>query len=134
MMALEPGARLTVDRGGNNLWMARLVARTPRHDLTEIRQAKRSLDIQCHSHFTGGDDGATGFGGRMVFAPCAPLWCGDHGRRFTESGVIFELSRGLLASGISERFMRFNGQPDGEFSVRAAFSFAGSGQNLRTTY
>src|SRR6478672_2101512 len=86
-----PGARLTVDRGGNIYGMAPTGGANGLGTIYKISQAGAAWTFQVIHTFTGGDDGATGSAGRMVLRRArlygAATTGGAHG-----SGVIFELS------------------------------------------
>src|SRR6266576_228886 len=61
-----PGARVTVDRGGNIYGMAPTGGANGLGTIYRIRQASGAWTFNVIHTFTGGDDGATGSAGRMV--------------------------------------------------------------------
>ena len=127
-----PGARLTVDRGGNIYGMAPTGGANGLGTIYRIRQAGGAWTFNVIHTFTGGDDGATGSAGRMVLRRArlygAATTGGAHG-----SGVIFELSPRAVGEWDFRTIYAFNGQPDGSFPY-GALLFAGSGKIYGTTY
>ena len=127
-----PGARLTVDRGGNIYGMAPTGGANGLGTIYKISQAGAAWTFKVIHTFTGGDDGATGSAGRMVLRRArlygAATTGGAHG-----SGVIFELSPRAVGEWDFRAIYAFKGQPDGSFPY-GALLFAGSGKIYGTTY
>ena len=127
-----PGARLTVDRGGNIYGMAPTGGANGLGTIYRIRQEGGAWTLKVIHTFTGGDDGATGSAGRMVLRRArlygAATTGGAHG-----SGVIFELSPRAVGEWDFRAIYAFKGQPDGSFPY-GALLFAGSGKIYGTTY
>jgi uncharacterized repeat protein (TIGR03803 family) len=127
-----PGARLTVDRGGNIYGMAPTGGANGLGTIYKIGQAGGAWTFKVIHTFTGADDGATGSAGRMVLRRArlygAATTGGAHG-----SGVIFELTPRSVGEWDFRTIYAFKGQPDGSFPY-GALLFAGSGKIYGTTY
>jgi uncharacterized repeat protein (TIGR03803 family) len=126
-----PGARVTVDAGGNIYGMTPTGGAYGFGTIYKIHGAGGGAFRVIHT-FTGGDDGATGSAGRMILRRGrlygAATVGGAHG-----SGVIFELSPRAVGEWDFRPIYAFKGQPDGSFPY-GALLFGPAGRIYGTTY
>ncbi len=127
-----PGARVTVDRGGNIYGMTPTGGTSGIGTIYKIRPVAGGWDFRVIHTFTGGDDGGSGSAGRMVLRRGrlygAATTGGAHG-----SGVIFELRPTAVGEWDFNPIYPFKGQPDGSFPY-GALLFVGSNKIYGTTY
>ena len=127
-----PGARVTVDAGGNVYGMAPTGGVYGLGTIYKIHRVGGAWTLRVIHTFTGGDDGATGSAGRMILRRGrlygAATVGGAHG-----SGVIFELSPRAVGEWDFRPIYAFKGQPDGSFPY-GALLFGSAGRIYGTTY
>jgi uncharacterized repeat protein (TIGR03803 family) len=127
-----PGARVTVDRGGNIYGMTPTGGAYGLGTICKIHEVAGGWNFRVIHTFTGGDDGGSGSAGRLILRRGrlygAATTGGAHG-----AGVIFELRPTAVGEWDFRPIYAFQGQPDGSFPY-GALLFTSSGKIYGTTY
>jgi len=126
-----PGARVTVDRGGNVYGMTPTGGTYGVGTIYKIRPHAGSWDFQVIHTFTGGADGATGSAGRMLLQLGRLYGAATVGGLYG-SGVVFALTPTAVGEWDFRVLYSFHGQPDGSFPYGALLR--ASGKIYGTTY
>ena len=127
-----PGARVTVDQGGNIYGMTPTGGAYGLGTIYKIHQAGGASDLRVIHAFTGGADGGSGSAGRMILRKGRLYGAATTGGSYG-SGVIFELSPRGVGEWAFRPIYSFQGQPDGSFPY-GALLFDRSGKIYGTTY
>src|SRR5215217_6177291 len=127
-----PGARVTVDGGGNVYGMAPTGGANGAGTIYKIHPHAGSWDFQVIHTFSGGNDGATGSAGRMLLSRGRLYGAATVGGMYG-SGVVFELTPTAVGEWDFRTLYSFRGQPDGSFPYGALLR-VGSGKIYGTTY
>ena len=126
-----PGARVTVDRGGNVYGMTPTGGTYGVGTIYKIRPHAGSWDFQVIHTFTGGPDGASGSAGRMLLELNRLYGAATVGGLYG-SGVVFKLTPTAVGEWNFRVLYSFHGQPDGSFPYGALLRV--SGKIYGTTY
>jgi len=126
-----PGARVTVDRGGNVYGMTPTGGTYGVGTIYKIRPHAGSWDFQVIHTFTGGADGASGSAGRMLLELNRLYGAATVGGLYG-SGVVFKLTPTAFGEWDFRVLYSFHGQPDGSFPYGALLRV--SGKIYGTTY
>jgi uncharacterized repeat protein (TIGR03803 family) len=113
-----PGARLTVDPGGNIYGMAPTGGANVLGTIYKIRQTGGAWDFRVIHAFTGGADGSSGSAGRMILRKGSLYGAATTGGNYG-SGVVFELTQSG-AAGWHFRTIFLPRAARREFSLRCA--------------
>ena len=127
-----PGARVTVDRSGNIYGMTPTGGTYGVGTIYKLHPHSGNWDFQVIHTFTGGDDGAAGSAGRMLFEHGRLYGAATAGGRYG-SGVVFELTPTAVGEWDFRALYSFRGQPDGSFPYGALLR-PGTGKIYGTTY
>jgi uncharacterized repeat protein (TIGR03803 family) len=126
-----PGARVTVDRGGNVYGMTPTGGTYGVGTIYKIRPHAGSWDFQVIHTFTGGADGASGSAGRMLLQLNRLYGAATVGGLYG-NGVVFKLTPTAVGEWDFRVLYSFHGQPDGSFPYGALLRV--SGKIYGTTY
>ena len=126
-----PGARVTVDRGGNVYGMTPTGGTYGVGTIYKIRPHAGSWDFQVIHTFTGGADGASGSAGRMLLQLNRLYGAATVGGLYG-NGVVFKLTPTAVGEWDFRVLYSFHGQPDGSFPYGALLR--ASGKIYGTTY
>jgi uncharacterized repeat protein (TIGR03803 family) len=127
-----PGARVTVDRGGNIYGMTPTGGVNGLGTIYKIHQAGDAWNFTVIHPFTGGADGASGSAGRMILRKGRLYGAATTGGNYG-SGVVFELTPAGVGGWHFKTIYSFQGQPDGSFPY-GALLFDHLGNIYGTTY
>jgi uncharacterized repeat protein (TIGR03803 family) len=127
-----PGARVTVDRGGNIYGMTPTGGVNGLGTIYKIHQAGDAWNFTVIHPFTGGADGGSGSAGRMILRKGRLYGAATTGGNYG-SGVVFELTPAGVGGWHFKTIYSFHGQPDGSFPY-GALLFDHLGNIYGTTY
>ena len=126
-----PGARVTVDSGGNVYGMTPTGGTYGLGTIYKIHPQGSSWNFQVIHTFTGGADGSSGSAGRMLLNQRHLYGAATTGGAYG-SGVVFELTPTSVGEWDFKTLYSFRGQPDGSFPYGALLRV--SGKLYGTTY
>lgn len=128
-----PGARLTVDGNGYVYGMAPTGGQYGAGTIYEMKPiSERRWKFRVLHAFTGGDDGAGGSAGALVFHGSDLYGAATAGGHYGE-GTIYRLSPGAYGGWHFKVLYQFLGEPDAGFPY-GGLSFDGLGNIYGTTY